>query len=150
MRVSIGRSLVCLFVVAAVSIPALGMSNGPGAYNSNDELTVKYGCSCHNNGASSDRAVVMVTGVPLMYEPTESYELTIRVADSLTLSGGDGNVQAGFLLSSDSIGNFTWQADQEIRYAEGRADDVSHSDTDSDGSWVVTVSYTHLTLPTKA
>ena len=138
MRVSVSRAFVCLFVVAAVSIPALGMSNGPGAYNSNDELTVKYGCSCHNNGAPSDRAVVMVTGVPLMYEPSESYELTIRVADSLTLSGGEGNSQAGFLLSSDSIGNFTWQEDQEIRYAEGRADDVSHSDTDLDGSWVLT------------
>ena len=33
----------------------------------------------------------MVTGVPLMYEPSESYQLTIRVADSLTLSGGEGN-----------------------------------------------------------
>ena len=138
MRVSVSRAFICLIVVAAVSIPALGMSNGPGAYNSNDELTVKYGCSCHNNGAPSDRAVVMVTGVPLMYEPSESYQLTIRVADSLTLSGGEGNTQAGFLLSSDSIGNFSWQDDQEIRYAEGRADDVSHSDTDLDGSWVLT------------
>ena len=138
MRVSVSRAFICLIVVAAVSIPALGMSNGPGAYNSNDELTVKYGCSCHNNGAPSERAVVMVTGVPLMYEPSESYQLTIRVADSLTLSGGEGNTQAGFLLSSDSIGNFSWQDDQEIRYAEGRADDVSHSDTDLDGSWVLT------------
>ena len=135
---SVSRAFICLIVVAAVSIPTLGMSNGPGAYNSNDELTVKYGCSCHNNGAPSDRAVVMITGVPLMYEPSESYQLTIRVADSLTLSGGEGNTQAGFLLSSDSIGNFTWQDDQEIRYAEGRADDVSHSDTDPDGSWVLT------------
>ena len=135
---SVSRGFVCLIVVAAVSIPALGMSNGPGAYNSNDELTVKYGCSCHNNGAPSERAVVMVTGVPLMYEPSDSYQLTIRVADSLTLSGGEGNTQAGFLISSDSIGNFTWEDDQEIRYAEGRADDVSHSDTDLDGLWVLT------------
>ena len=96
MRVSINRAFICVIVVAAASIPALGMSNGPGAYNSNDELTVKYGCSCHNNGAPSERAVVMVTGVPLMYEQSESYQLTIRVADSLTLSGGEGNTQAGF------------------------------------------------------
>ena len=99
MRVSINLAFICVIVVAAVSIPALGMSNGPGAYNSNDELTVKYGCSCHNNGAPSERAVVMVTGGPLMYEQSESYQLTIRVADSLTLSGGEGNTQAGFLLS---------------------------------------------------
>ena len=73
-------------IVAALSLPALGMSNGPGAYNSNDELTVKYGCSCHNNGAPSDRAVVMVTGVPLMYlslihisEPTRRYAISYAV-----------------------------------------------------------------------
>ncbi|MDP6148219.1 MAG: hypothetical protein QF635_03815, partial [Candidatus Thalassarchaeaceae archaeon] len=110
---------------------------GPGAYNANDELTVKYGCTCHNNGAPSDRAVVMVTGVPLMYETSEQYQLTIRVADSLSLSGGEGNTHAGFLISSDSIGNFTWSEEQEIRYAEGRTDDASHSDPSGDGIWEI-------------
>ena len=81
MGVSAQRVLACLVVVVALSLPALGMSKGPSANNSNDELTVKYGCSCHNNGAPSDRAVVMVTGVPLLYEPSEQYQLTIRVAD---------------------------------------------------------------------
>ena len=136
-RVSIGRSITCLIVILAFSIPTFGMSNGPGAYNSNEELTVKYGCSCHNNGAISDRAVVMVTGVPLMYEPSEQYLMTIKVADSLTLSGGEGNTQAGFLLSSDSVGNFTWSEDEDIRYAEGRDNDVSHSDPDLDGVWQI-------------
>ena len=138
MRVSARRVLTCLVSVVAISLPALGMSKGPGAYNSNDELTVKYGCSCHNNGAPSDRAVVMVTGVPLMYEPSEQYQLTIRVADSLTLSGGEGNTHAGFLISSDSIGNFTWDEGEEIRYAEGRSDDASHSDPSADGIWLIT------------
>ena len=138
MRVSARRVLTCLVIVVAISLPALGMSKGPGAYNSNDELTVKYGCSCHNNGAPSDRAVVMVTGVPLMYEPSEQYQLTIRVADSLTLSGGEGNTHAGFLISSDSIGNFTWVEGEEIRYAEGRSDDASHSDPSADGIWLIT------------
>ena len=137
MGVSARRLLACLVIVAALSLPALGMSKGPGAYNSNDELTVKYGCSCHNNGAPSDRAVVMVTGVPLMYEPSGQYQLTIRVADSLTLSGGEGNTHAGFLLSSDSIGNFSWDEDHEIRYAEGRSDDISHSDPSADGVWQI-------------
>ena len=131
------RVLACLVIVAALSFPALGMSKGPGAYNANDELTVKYGCTCHNNGAPSDRAVVMVTGVPLMYETSEQYQLTIRVADSLSLSGGDGNTHAGFLISSDSIGNFTWSEEQEIRYAEGRTDDASHSDPSGDGIWEI-------------
>ena len=131
------RVLSCLVIVAALSLPALGMSKGPGAYNANDELTVKYGCTCHNNGAPSDRAVVMVTGVPLMYETSEQYQLTIRVADSLSLSGGEGNTHAGFLISSDSIGNFTWSEEQEIRYAEGRTDDASHSDPSGDGIWEI-------------
>lgn len=131
------RAFLSLIVIAAISFPALGMSNGPGAMNSDGELTVKYGCSCHNNGAPSDRAVVMLSGVPLIYETSESYTFTIRVADSLTLSGGEGNVQAGFLLSSDSIGNFSWDESEDIRYADGRADDISHSDPDLDGIWVV-------------
>ena len=131
------RLLACLVIVVVLSLPALGMSQGPGANNSNDELTVKYGCSCHNNGAPSDRAVVMVTGVPLMYEPSEQYEMTIRVADSLTLSGGEGNTDAGFLFSSDSIGSFSWVDGQDIRYADGRPDDISHSDPSEDGIWVV-------------
>ena len=68
---SIGRAVACLVIAAAIALPAFGMSAGPSALNSNDELTVKYGCSCHNNGATSDRAVVMITGVPLMYEPSD-------------------------------------------------------------------------------
>ena len=132
---NVGRLCACIFVVVTLSLPALGMSNGPSAINSNDELTVKYGCSCHNNGAVSDRAVVMISGVPLMYDTSQQYTLTIRVADSLTLSGGDGNTQAGFLLSSDSEGNFSWVDSEDIRYAEGRSDDVSHSEPDIDGTW---------------
>jgi len=131
------RAFVCLLVVIAVSLPALGMSQGPGANNSDDQLTVKYGCSCHNNGAPSDRAVVMITGVPLMYEASQQYQFTIRVADSLTLSGGDGNNYAGFLISSDQIGNFSWEDGQDIRYADGRQDDVSHSDPSPDGVWII-------------
>ena len=101
------------------------------------DWAVKYGCSCHNNGAPSDRAVVMVTGVPLVYEPSQQYQLTIKVADSLTLSGGEGNVQAGFLMSTDAIGNFSWDESEDIRYADGRQDDISHSEPDLDGTWLV-------------
>ena len=111
------------------------MSSGPPAMNSNDELTVKYGCSCHNNGATSERAVVMITGVPLMYELSREYDFTVTVADSLTLSGSDGNTRAGFLLSSDAKGVFAWEEDQEIKMADDRPNDVSHSGTDGDGIW---------------
>ena len=129
------RLAICGLVLLALSIPSIAMSSGPSAVNSNDDLTVKYGCNCHNNGAPSDRAVVMITGVPLMYEPAHEYEFIVTVADSLTLSGGDGNTRAGFLLSSDAMGVFAWEEDQNIRMADDRPDDVSHSEIDSDGVW---------------
>ena len=85
------RAFIVFLSLSILSIPAMGMSSGPGYENSDGDPTAKYGCSCHNNGAASTRAVVMVTGVPVMYELGESYQMTIKVADSLTLSGGDGN-----------------------------------------------------------
>ena len=135
MNKTIPRFGIILIVMGLLIIPVYGLSGGPSALNSDEELTVKYGCNCHNNGASSPRVVVMITGVPIMYDLSETYNLTIRVADSLTLSGGDGNVKAGFLLSSDAIGEFSWGDEQDIRQAEDRPDDISHSETDSDGVW---------------
>ena len=131
----IPRFGIALFVVGLLIVPVFGLSDGPSALNSDEELTVKYGCNCHNNGDSSPRAVVMITGVPIMYELSETYNLTVTVADSLTLSGGDGNVKAGFLLSSDAVGVFSWSDDQDIMQAKERPDDISHSETDSDGVW---------------
>ena len=102
------RLLVVALTLSILSIPAVGMSSGPGYENADGDPTVKYGCNCHNNGAASTRAVVMVTGVPVMYELGASYEMTIKVADSLTLSGGNGNTQGGFLMTSDGVGIFSW------------------------------------------
>jgi len=135
----LGADRIILMVASFVllAIPTLAMHSGPAALNSNDELTVEYGCSCHNNGAPSDRAVVMITGVPLMYEVSKTYNFTITVADSLTLSGGNGNSRAGFLLSSNATGEFTWDPTEEIRQALDRPDDISHSDTDDDGVWMI-------------
>ena len=132
------RLFAVLLTISILSIPAVGMSSGPGYENADGDPTVKYGCNCHNNGAASTRAVVMVTGVPVMYELGASYDMTIKVADSLTLSGGDGNTQGGFLMTSDGIGIFSWSDDEEIRTAEDAPLDISHSDTDSDGIWEIT------------
>ena len=109
------KALVILLIIGMAAIPALGNSGGPPYLYQDGDLTVKYGCSCHNNGATSERAVVMITSVPIMYNLDESYQLTIKVADSLTLSGGDGNTKAGFLLSSENLGTFTWTEDEDIR-----------------------------------
>ncbi|MFL2493224.1 MAG: choice-of-anchor V domain-containing protein [Candidatus Thalassarchaeum sp.] len=138
MRGTLSKASVCLVILTLLALPALGMSNGPGALNGNEESTVKYGCSCHNNGAPSDRVIVMITGVPVMYDLDASYPFTITVADSLTLSGGDGNNRAGFLLSSEGVGVFSWSDDQELRQAEDAPDDVSHSEPDLDGVWQLT------------
>lgn len=135
---SVKRVFTILLVLSIMSIPAMGMSSGPGYENSDGDPTVKYGCSCHNNGAASTRAVVMVTGVPVMYEIDQSYDMTIKVADSLTLSGGDGNTEGGFLMTSDGIGKFSWSEDEDIREAEDAPSDISHSETDSDGIWQIT------------
>ena len=135
MRGTTVRAALCMLLVGLLAVPAFGMSGGPGALNSEDELTVKYGCTCHNLGSPSDRAVVMVTGVPVMYDIGGVYQLTIRVADSVTLSGGDGNTKAGFLMSSGGVGTFSWAEDQGIRRADGAADDVSHSEPDAEGTW---------------
>jgi hypothetical protein len=72
-----------------------------------------------------------------MYATSEQYNLTITVADSLTLAGGDGNAKAGFLLSSDFAGAFSWDDSANIRSAEGRDGDVSHSEPSDDGIWNV-------------
>ncbi|MDC0327669.1 hypothetical protein OAN05_00020 [bacterium] len=132
------KALVVLLIIGMAAIPALGNSSGPPYLNQDGDLTVKYGCSCHNNGATSERAVVMITSVPIMYDLDESYQLTIKVADSLTLSGGDGNTKGGFLLSSENLGTFTWTEDEDIRIAADSDGDISHSETDSDGIWIVT------------
>ena len=132
------KRLGVVFIVAVLlAVPAMGMSAGPSSENGDGDPTAKYGCSCHNNGASSVSAVVMITGIPVMYDPGQSYEFTITVADSLTLSGGDGNTKAGFLMTSESNGNFSWSDDQDIRQADGAPDDISHSEPDSDGIWTV-------------
>ena len=111
MRAAVTKASVCLVILTLLALPALGMSGGPAALNGKDEATVKYGCSCHNNGATSERVVVMITGVPVMYETEVSYPLTIKVADSLTLAGEDGNTKAGFLLSSEGIGCLLYTSD---------------------------------------
>jgi hypothetical protein len=132
------KALVVLLIIGMAAIPALGNSGGPPYLNQDEDLTVKYGCTCHNNGATSERAVVMISSVPIMYELGEAYQFTIKVADSLTLSGGEGNSKAGFLLSSGFIGTFSWEEDEDIRIAADSEGDISHSKTDSDGTWIVT------------
>ena len=130
------KLIVALFLVGLLSIPAFANSGGPPYLNSDNQETAKYGCTCHY-ASPGDRAVVMVSGVPVMYESDQSYEFVITVADSVTLAGADGNTKAGFLLTDNGAGSFSWDDSQEIRQADGDENAISHSET-SDGVWAVT------------
>lgn len=130
------KLIVALFLVGLLSIPAFANSGGPPYLNSDNQETAKYGCTCHY-ASPGDRAVVMVSGVPVMYESDQSYEFVITVADSVTLAGEDGNTRAGFLLTDNGAGSFSWDDSQEIRQADGDENAISHSET-SDGVWTVT------------
>jgi len=130
------KLIVALFLVGLLSIPAFANSGGPPYLNSDNQETAKYGCTCHY-ASPGDRAVVMVSGVPVMYESDQSYEFVITVADSVTLAGAEGNTKAGFLLTDNGAGSFSWDDSQEIRQADGDENAISHSET-SDGVWTVT------------
>ena len=71
-----------------------------------------------------------------MYETDQVYEFVITVADSVTLAGADGNTKAGFLLTDNGAGAFSWDDSQEIREADGDANAISHSET-GDGVWTI-------------
>jgi len=71
-----------------------------------------------------------------MYESDQSYEFVITVADSVTLAGADGNTKAGFLLTDNGAGTFSWDDSQEIREADGDENAISHSET-GDGVWTI-------------
>ncbi len=131
------RLLVALILIGLLALPAFGNSQGPPQLNGDNDETAKYGCSCHGNGATGDRAVVMISGVPVMYDAGGAYDMVITVADSVTLAGSDGNTKAGFLLTDDGVGGFSWDSSEDIREAEDDPDAISHGQT-GNGVWTFT------------
>ena len=68
------RAALCLLLIGLLAVPAFGMSGGPGVLNSEEELTVKHGCTCHNLGSPSDRAEVMAVSYTQLTLPTKREE----------------------------------------------------------------------------
>ena len=147
------RLVVVILLLSMVAVPTVAYHQGPPLVDNNGNPTGIYGCTCHGvggplNGQPSDRAIVSVSGVPIQYEIDTPYEMTIKVQDANTLAGESGNVAGGFLMSSGDVGTFTWTEDYDIRPAVGTTDEestarstsnnISQSDTDEDGEWVVT------------
>ncbi len=147
------RLVVVVLLLSMIAAPTVAYHQGPPLVDNNGNPTAIYGCTCHGvggplNGQPSDRAVVSVSGVPIQYEIDVAYELTIKVQDANTLAGESGNVAGGFLMSSGDVGTFTWTEEYDIRPASGTTDEdstdrstsnnISQSDTDADGQWVVT------------
>ena len=71
-----------------------------------------------------------------MYELGQSYDFVITVADSATLAGADGNTKAGFLMTDNGAGMFSWDDSQDIREADGDPNAISHSAT-GEGVWAI-------------
>ena len=140
--IKMGRStrlLVAILLVGLLAIPAFANSGGPPYLNSEEDgtQTAKYGCTCHGNEAPGDRAVVMISGVPVMYEPDTAYEMVVTVADSVTLADADGNTKAGFLITDNGGGSFSWATTEDIRVADDDPTAISHSAI-GNGVWTFT------------
>ena len=131
------RLLVALILIGLLALPVIANSQGPPYLNAENDETAKYGCTCHGNAAPGDRAVVMISGVPVMYDAGADYEMIITVADSVTLSGSDGNTKAGFLLTANGMGSFSWDSSEGIREAEDNPEAISQDQT-GNGVWTFT------------
>ena len=94
-----GRLLIVSLLALLFIAPALGMPAGP-PWESNGNLVVETGCSCHGGGSPSNNVVVSISGIPRSYDAGQSYDFTISLQDA-TNSGG------GFMLWDYNSGTLT-------------------------------------------
>ena len=117
--------LVALLSVALVA-PALSMSTGP-PWETDGELTVEVGCSCHGGGTPSAAVIVSISGVPQSYNLSETYNF------SISLTTADESVEGGFMLWSYGVGAFNLDADGVAANAN-ETTAISHSEVGNDWS----------------
>ena len=85
------RTLALLAIVLVAFLPGMeGVSNGIG--------NVDNGCNCHGGGSASEQVTVFISGLPDVYNSTETYQLTV------TITGGpdeSGSNSGGFNLHAN-------------------------------------------------
>lgn len=146
MRAYATRSLLVISLILLLTAQVLASSGGPPDLNMSGESTVLNGCNCHGSAAPSAPSgpstdvVVSISGVPSAYQVDTAYNLTIKVEHS-------SNTAGGFLLSSNSVGTFSWEDGVDVRPAEGNEDpesssstsgNISHSETADPAEWTIT------------
>ncbi len=137
--------MVIFSLFMLLTVPASAWHLGPPTDDKGDgtgEPTYKVGCTCHNGGSDSPRLFIEVSGVPYVYNSSESYELTITLTDT----GGE-NTKGGFMLSTEGIGVFSWDEGDLIRPLKdsGESKDntstsvgISQSDVTDPATWTFT------------
>ena len=126
------RSLLILLLAVCLIAPVIANPNGPPWENSQGDLTVEGGCTCHGvggpvNGQPSTEVVVSIAGVPRSYDIGASYDFVITLQHA---SYGDG----GFMLWSYGVG--TLVAGEGSQQTGPDNDAVSHSAVGN--GWTVT------------
>jgi len=121
------RIIIVALLSSALIAPTLGVSTGP-PWESDDDLIINAGCTCHGGGVTSTAVIVSISGVPQSYVVGESYDMTI------SLTTADEGVEGGFLLWSYGVGTFDSEA-TGIRAADGEPTAISQSKSGND--WVV-------------
>lgn len=117
------RSLLILLLAVCLIAPVIANPNGPPWENSQGDLTVEGGCTCHGvggpvNGQPSTEVVVSIAGVPRSYDVGATYDFAITLQHA---SYGEG----GFMLWSYGVG--TLSAGEGSQLTGPDNDAVSHS-----------------------
>ena len=96
------RTLLILLLAVCLIAPVLANPNGPPWENSQGDLTVEGGCTCHGvggpvNGQPSTEVVVSISGIPRAYDLGVSYDFVINLQHASYDNGG-------FMLWSYGVG----------------------------------------------
>ena len=84
------RTLLILLLAVCLIAPVIANPNGPPWENSQGDLTVEGGCTCHGvggpvNGQPSTEVVVSISGIPRSYDEAQHTTLSSTYNMHLTI-----------------------------------------------------------------